>query len=82
MGNIERKKELIQLLFQKYGSLLLTREQTAESIGSSTATLDRIRKAGLGPKYLKDGGLSKNGMVRYPIDAVVEYILSTQVKTA
>lgn len=82
MTSLERRKELINLLFQKYGSLNLTREQTAESIGSSTATLDRIRKAGLGPKYHKDGVSSKNGMVRYTIDAVVDYILSTQVQTA
>lgn len=82
MTSLERRKELINLLFQKYGSLNLTREQTAESIGSSTATLDRIRKAGLGPKYHKDGVSSKNGMVRYPIDSVVDYILSAQVKTA
>lgn len=82
MTSQERRKELINLLYQKYGSLNLTREQTAESIGSSTATLDRIRKAGLGPKYFKDGASSKNAMVRYPIDAVVEYILSAQVQTA
>lgn len=82
MTNQERRKELINLLFQKYGSLNLTREQTAESIGSSTATLDRIRKAGIGPKYLKDGISSKNGMIRYPIDAVVEYVLSAQIQTA
>lgn len=78
----ERRKELLNLLFQKYNSLNLTREQTAESIGTSTATLDRIRKSGLGPKYFKDGKSSKNGMVRYPIDAVVDYILLTQVQTA
>lgn len=82
MNSEERRKELVSLLFQKYDSLSLRKDQTAESIEVSIATLDRMKKNGIGPKYLKNGDPDKNGMVRYPIDAVVEYILSAQVQTA
>lgn len=77
----ERRKELIEFLFKKYDSMNLTRVQAAESLKKSTATLDRIRKAGLGPRYYKDEKASKNGMVRYPIEAIADHILSTQVQT-
>jgi|688.fasta_scaffold226930_2 hypothetical protein len=76
------KKQLIEMLYTKYGSLLLSRKQCAEATNCSTAKLDRLKKIGLGPQYVKKNDAGKNSTVQYPIDAVVDYILSAQVKTA
>lgn len=82
MSQQEYRQELLMLLYQKYGSLLLTREQVSEILNISTATLGRMANRAVGIQYQKDGKTGKNGRVRYPIDAVVSYILSNQVKTA
>lgn len=82
MSQDERKKELLQLLFQKYGSLLLTREQTAEALNISTASLDRMKQSGIGIQYQKDGQSGRNGKVRYPIDSVIEFIVKSNIQTA
>ncbi|MDD3769807.1 MAG: hypothetical protein PHV10_04270 [Sulfuricurvum sp.] len=76
------RKQLLDMLYSKYGSLLLSRKQCAEVAGCSTAKLDRLKNAGLGPKYIKKKGKGKNGTVQYPIDAVIDYIVSQQVKTS
>lgn len=78
----ERQEELRKLLFLRFNTLILSRKQTAEALGMSTATLDRLRQQGLGPNYKKMGDHGKNGMVKYPIDSVVEYITYGQVATA
>jgi len=75
------KKQLLDLLHTKYGSLLLTREQCAQEMGMSTATLDRLKKLGLGPQYTKKKSSGKNGSVRYPLDAVVDYIIRARNET-
>lgn len=74
------RKQLMEMLYSKYGSLLLSRKQCAEATGCSTAKLDRLKKIGLGPQYIKQKEFG-NGTVQYPIDAVVDYIVSQQVKT-
>lgn len=76
------KKQLIEMLYAKYGSLLLSRKQCAEVTNCSTAKLDRLKKVGLGPQYVKQDVAGKNSTVQYPIDAVVDYIVLQQVKTA
>lgn len=82
MSQQERRKELLQLLFQKYGSLLLTREQVSETLNISTASLDRMKQDGIGVQYQKNGQVGKNGKVRYPIDAVAEFIVQSNIQTA
>lgn len=74
------RQQLYELLFLKHGTLVLSRKQCAVELGCSTATLDRLKDAGLGPQYIK--GKGKNGAVNYPIDALVDYIIKAQVKTA
>lgn len=76
------KQQLVEMLFTKYGTLVLSRKQCSETIGCSTAKLDRLKNAGLGPQYIKKYGKGKNGTVHYPINAVVDYIVLQQVKTA
>lgn len=75
------KQQLLDLLYGKYGSLILTRQQCAEATGMSTATLDRLKKQGLGPQYIKKSASGKNGSVQYPLDAVVDYIMEARNET-
>lgn len=70
------------MLYKKYGTLLLSRKQCAKAIGISTASLDRLKQEGIGPNYIKKKGKGKNGAVQYPLLAVIDFILLTQVKTA
>lgn len=73
------KQQLLDLLYKKYDTLLLSRKQCAEATGISTATLDRLKELGLGPKYIKKKG--KNGAVKYPLGAVINFIQFAQVET-
>lgn len=81
MTHLECQRELTKLIYQKYGSLLLTREQVSEVLSISTATLARMANSAIGVQYQKNGKAGKNGRVRYPIDAVVDYILSNHIQT-
>ena len=59
----EEKKQFTELLIERYSTLNLSRKQTSEALNISTATLDRMKEDGVGPKYTKvdTGSLSKNG---------------------
>jgi hypothetical protein len=81
MNTQERKKELFEALFKRYGSLMLSRKEVATIIGVSTATLDRLKKDGNGPPYKKRKTHGPNGSVFYPIDAVVDFVVSNNIKT-
>ena len=77
-----RKQMLTKILFNKFQSLSLSRESTAQTLCISTATLDRLKDLGLGPKWTKDKR-SKNGKVTYAIDHIVDYIIEQDIyKTA
>jgi len=71
-----KKNELTKLLFNQYGKLLLTRAETAQTLGISTCTLDRMRTKGLGPKWQKENEKAKNSKVSYTISDVAEYVAS------
>jgi transposase len=73
------KIELYNILYAKYESSLLSREQVAKELNKSVATIDRWKKAGLHLKYKKNGK-AKNSTVEYPIDAVVDYVLNNNIK--
>ncbi len=72
-----RKKMITEMLFRKYGSLELSRGETATVLGISTSTLDRLLKDGTGPKWSKKGN-QRNGRVVYAIDHIADYMV-TQV---
>lgn len=73
------KKEAKELLFNKYGTLVLSRQQAAESVNRSVATLDRWKIQGLYLEYKKIG-ISKNAHIQYPIDTIVDYICENNIK--
>ena len=65
-------------LYEKYGTMLLSIKQTAETLGTSKATLDRDRYAGKGLEYQQTGASS----VKYPLHVVVKSITENTIKTA
>jgi len=76
----QETKELIEMLQRSYHSFELSRKQCAEVLGKSTATIDRLRANGIGPKFKKDKR-SKNGRVTYPIVEVAKYIQADTIET-
>jgi len=77
---MESKKELLEILFKRYNSMILSRKEVATILGISTATLDRLRAKGKGPRYKKQDG-SKNATVSYSLEAVVDYLTKNEIKT-
>ncbi len=73
------KQKLWNIIYNKYGSLLLSRKQVASELGRSVATIDRWKKQGLYLEY-KKLGKAKNAPVEYPIDTVVGYIINNNKK--
>jgi len=67
------------LLFEKYGTLLLSRSQAAEALNISVATLDRWKKRGVYLEYKKRGA-AKNSPVGYPLDTIINYIINNNNK--
>lgn len=80
--SIEYSQVLVEKLYNKYQKKMLTRYETAKELGMSVQTLDRLKRAGLGPKYIKNGNCKSNGAVRYSIYAIAEFIITNQVITA
>ncbi len=78
----EEKKQFIELLVELYSTLNLSRKQASEALNVSTATLDRMKEDGVGPKYTKvnTGSLSKNGKVFYTVTAIADYLTNNQIE--
>lgn len=74
-----RKKEIHDLIFAKYGCLVLNPKQVAEILNKSVTTIYRWKARGVFLEYKKDQN-SKNGSLQYTIDTVVEYILNYNIK--
>ena len=63
--------------------LQYTESQAAKLLGTSTATLWRMRNEGIGIDYKKreTNSKSKNGRVMYPLSAIADYYFDN-IKTA
>ena len=66
-----------KILFEKYGTAMLTPEQVSEIIGRSTFSLERDRRNGEGIPYKRIGG-KPNSPVRYPLHEVSRYLNSIE----
>jgi hypothetical protein len=65
----DNQKVIFQMLFEKFGTMLLTKEQMCKVCNISERTLDRHRSDGFGCEYKVSGG-----RVHYPLDKVVEHL--------
>ncbi len=64
---------IIELLYKKYGKLLLTTEETAIELNVSALTLIRNRGNKTGLKYVKTSDATQ-ARVSYSVNAIAEYI--------
>jgi len=80
----EEKKQFVKLLVDLYSTVILSRTQAAKALNMSTATLDRMKAQGIGPAYIKvdTGSRSNNGKVFYPVTAIADYLISSQMMCA
>lgn len=74
---MEEKREIKQMLYTKYNSLVFSRDQVAEILNISVATLDRWRSRGLYLDFKKVGD-AKNSIVQYSLSTVADYICDFQ----
>lgn len=80
----EEKKQYVKLLVDLYSTVILSRTQAAKALNMSTATLDRMKAQGIGPAYTKidTDSRSNNGKVFYPVTAIADYLISSQMMCA
>lgn len=62
-----------QMLFEKYGTALLTAKQVSEITGRSVRAMEGDRREGIGISFKRVGG-KDNSPVRYPIHEVSKYL--------
>jgi len=77
----DEQRELYSLMLPVYGAVVKQSKAT-EIINVSLATLYRMREQGIGPSYKKMDSKSKNGTVVYPLQEIVKYLTTSNVKTA
>ena len=80
----EEKEQFIKVLVELYSTVILSRTQAAKALNMSTATLDRMKAQGIGPAYTKidTNSCSNNGKVFYPVTAIADYLISSQMMCA
>lgn len=74
---MKEKEETRQMLYTKYNSLVLSRNQVADILNISVATLDRWRSKGLYLNFKKVGN-AKNSIVQYSLNTIVDYLCDFQ----
>lgn len=79
--NMQKTETLAELLFNKYGKLLLTTKETAAVTGRSTISLerDRYKATGIPCTKLGNGGSDK---ALYNINDIDKYVNSRKMKVA
>ncbi len=80
----EEREQFVKLLVELYSTVILSRTQAAKALNMSTATLDRMKAQGIGPAYTKidTSSRSNNGKVFYPVTAIADYLISSQMMCA
>lgn len=71
------KSNLFNLLYQQYGSVILSKKDAANILGIGVSTLDKLRSECKGPNY-KQIGL---GNVKYNLYSLIDYILEGEIQT-
>lgn len=70
--------KIIDLLFSKYSTILLSKKQTAFITNQSVSSLDRDRKQGIGIEYIQE---TETSNVYYSIYSIAEYLVAKKIKT-
>jgi methylphosphotriester-DNA--protein-cysteine methyltransferase len=77
MEKQEEIKQIVEILFNRFGSFKLSKCQAARVVGVSTSTVDRQRKAGTGIRFQQE---TETSNVFYKIHAIAEYIVMNDIK--
>ena len=72
------EKQLLDTLYQKYGSMTVGKKEAAEIVGRSRASMDNDRATGTGIPYFQQG----LGNVKYALHELVKHLVHDSVKTA
>jgi len=72
---------LLEILYNKYGTVQLTPKQAAEATNRSVFSLRDDRKAGIGIGYIKIGK-GRSGKIYYPLQEIVNFLENSTIKTA
>jgi len=70
------QSQMLTMLYGAYGTMSLTKKQSAEVLNVGVYKLDEQRKAGVGCAFKQDTPLSN---VHYPLVAIVEYLTTDLV---
>ena len=77
----EKQRELYSLMFPVYGAVV-SQKKYCKILNISLSTAYRQREQGIGVEYKKLDSKSKNGVVVYPLQNIVRYLIESNVKTA
>lgn len=77
----DEQKDLYSLMFKEYKKAQLSQKEASKILGTSVATLYRMRENGVGPSYKKLESKSKNGTVVYRLQEIVRYLTSNNIVT-
>jgi len=69
------------ILYKSHTAIVLSTEQVSCLLNTSTVTLGRWRRDGIGPIYKQDQDGPSNATVTYPIDTIAEFVISNNVIT-
>ncbi len=73
--NTQDREILTKLIYDRFKTMSLNKEQFSILINRSIASIDRDRKASRGCEFIQH----EKNRVYYPIHAVVGYLLSTNI---
>lgn len=71
---IQDKEILMKMIYEKFGTLQLTKQQYSRLINRSVASIDRDRAMSRGACWSQDD----NNRVYFPVQSIVSYLLKVQ----
>ena len=78
MKDITNEEKLIaEMLYKRFGCILLSKSECSRAIGRSISSLDRDRKSGCGIPYIQEN----NSNVYYSITDIAKFIAPKKIKT-
>jgi len=75
---LDEEKLIAELLYKKFGCVLLSKSECSRAIGRSISSLDRDRKNSCGIPYIQEN----KSNVYYSITDIAKYMSDRKIKTA
>ena len=71
---------LSKLLFDKFGKLTLSEDETSLVLGCSNKALQKDRSESIGIPFTKRNG-KERGQIMYSVTAIAKHLIENQIKT-